>query len=772
MPQGITLQNNFVSGLRTEFTGLNFPENAATETFNCFFDRRGNVRRRFGFDYETAYTLTAIDRDDVAISSYIWTNAGGDGAVELYVLQVGATLRFFRYSSADTSNPISDQLLGSTVSLSSSVPSSGSFTSSKECTYASGNGYLFVFHPDIDPTYITYASGTLTGNVITVKERDFAGVIDNLEDSFRPATLSDAHNYNLFNQGWYAGTAWTATSTSTVSAGTGSKTWTIQTGLTVSAAQVVTVTGTGGGGFTPPIVNMTGTVTSYNSGTGELVLSITSSSYPGGSYSIWSFSAAATGIINTFNTAAAGYPSNVDVWWRYKNTSGVYDPGTTINDVSQFAGPAPKGRFILDSFNQQRTTVSSVSNITAVTTLVRPRIGAWFQGRVWYSGIDASFAASGTSGGISWSETIYFSQIVEKIEQLGRCYQVNDPSSEDLFDLLPTDGGTIRIQGCGKIYKLFPVQNGMLVHCANGIWFITGSQGIGFSANDYTITKISGVQASTSTSFVDVQGWPMFWNDEGIYTVGPSQQGGGLMVENIAKPTILKFYQDIPLISKKYARGSYDPLNMIVQWCYRSTNESSTTTRYEFDRILCLNLQTGAFYPYSFSGTPKIHDITYVQSPGGSSAPQPVFKYLTSASNGAGSYNFTFSEEKETDYEDWDVYGTAVDYSSYFVTGYSLHGKGATKVSPNYLYMYVNNESNGQYKIRGIWDYAIHADSNRFSSQETATITASTTNFGKAFKRHRIRGHGYVLQFRVDSVAGQPFDIHGWSVHEVINQSV
>jgi len=52
---------------------------------------------------------------------------------------------------------------------------------------------------------------------------------------------------------------------------------------------------------------------------------------------------------------------------------------------------------------------------------------------------------------------------------VGNCYQVNDPTSDQLFDLLPTDGGVIVIQGCGSIYKLFPLQNALLVFAANGV---------------------------------------------------------------------------------------------------------------------------------------------------------------------------------------------------------------------------------------------------------------------------------------------------------------
>jgi hypothetical protein len=38
-----TVENNFTKGFVTEFTGLNFPENAATDTDNCLYDIVGHV---------------------------------------------------------------------------------------------------------------------------------------------------------------------------------------------------------------------------------------------------------------------------------------------------------------------------------------------------------------------------------------------------------------------------------------------------------------------------------------------------------------------------------------------------------------------------------------------------------------------------------------------------------------------------------------------------------------------------------------------------------
>src|SRR6266404_1958251 len=504
MPQAVntSVENNFVEGLKTEFTGLNFPENACTATSNCVFTLIGDVFRREGIDYEANYALTNINRSGVAISSYIWTNVGGDGQTKVYVLQVGGTLYFYQLTNATASSPLSTTKLASTVTLSSFLATGSTANPNiTECQYTDGNGYLFIFHPNLDPFYCTFAVGVVTANIINIQIRDFAGIFEtSVADNFRPPTLSAEHNYNLINQGWTSGATWTATSQTNVTVGLGSKTFITQTGLTISNGSAVSIGGING-------TSMGGVVTTYTSGTGTLIVNVTSST-GSGTLAPWTLSSTNTNNISVWFTAIGNYPSNSDVWWQFKSSAGAFSPGTTINNITLGTGPAPKGFNILLAFNQQRTSISSVLGLTDVVTTVRPRTGTWFQGRVFYTGVDASQVASGDATFTTWTENIYFSQIIQSnnTSQFGKCYQLNDPTSETLFDLLPSDGGVITIQGCGSIYKLFPVQNGLLVFASNGIWFITGSQGIGFSATDYTITKISGIQSISSTSYVNVKG--------------------------------------------------------------------------------------------------------------------------------------------------------------------------------------------------------------------------------------------------------------------------
>lgn len=744
------IENNFTGGLKTEFTGLNFPENACTDTANCIFSRAGNVTRRMGLNYETNRTLTTIDRDGKGISTFKWDNVSG-ADVQLYVLQIGSTLHFFRSSSATVANPLSDQKLASTITISTYLASGGTYDSSLECQYSEGKGYLFVFHPNCEPFYCTYSAGTITATQITVKIRDTLGIDESeVEDSLRPLTLTDNHQYNLANQGWQKG--WVATSTSSVDLATGSRTFVVAEGLPILVGDRLLIAATIDEAGS--IANsMTGIVTAY-SGTS---LTVTCSAVVGGAgtYDLWNLTPKPPLVYNWYR-AIGNYPSNSDSWWFFKNSDEEFDPADTIDDVSAAAGPAPKGYYLLSAWRQLRTTVSGIPNLADATTLARPQTGCWFQGRVWYAGLESSI----------YTETLYFSQIVEKITQVGLCYQANDPTSEERFDLLPSDGGTIQIQGMGQVYKLFPLQTGLIVFAANGIWHITGSTGVGFTATDYTVTKLSAIKSISGTSFVSILGFPMWWTQEGIYSVSPTESGG-LGVSSVTDKTIASFYADIPFSSHKRARGDYNPITGVVQWLYRSTEASGTVvSRYEFDRILNLNTQTGAFYPWSFSGTPKIVGVNFVSGFGDSTSPASQFKYATSTAISGPSYNFTFSDETATTFTDWAA-TTAVNYTSYTITGYKLHGDAQRKFQSNYVYVFSGNEEDTSYKIQGVWNYATSGNSGKYSALQRVDL--DTDNFRYLYRRHKIRGHGVALQFRITSVDGEPFDIIGWSVWETVN---
>lgn len=776
MPQQIltTLENNFVGGLKTENNPLSFPENACTDTDNCIFSILGDTRRRPGFDLEQSFSTFSIPTINYAMCSYKWNNAGGDGETQILVEQVGPALYFYRSSSATEASPLSTTKLASTIDM---LPFDvGVNLVDVECQFSDGNGYLFVYHPALNPFYCTYSAGVVTAHAINIQIRDFTGALDNLPINQRPGTLSAQHQYNLSNQGWTQGSEWIATDTTTTTAvNNGVHTFTIAAGLPITNGDNVHIFGTVttyGFPQDPSVPVMTASVTNYVGTTLTVNVYSFLSGVIGnmvGSVNPITISPTNNGYINTWFADIGNYPSNADVWWKFKDNTDAFNPGVTNVSVTLGTGPAPKGHYILLAFDQQRDLISGVAGLTDVTTLVRPKTGTWFQGRAWYAGVDAAQAASGDQSHYSWSENIYFSQVVENVSQLGYCYQNNDPTSQDFFDLLPTDGGVIRIQGCGSVYKLFPVQNGLLVFAANGIWFITGSQGIGFTANDYTVTKISAVQSISGTSFVNILGWPVFWNEEGIYTVSPAQQGGGLTVDNLCTNSILSFYSEIPEISKRFVRGDYNPLNYVITWVYRSTNETNISDRYNYNRALNVNTSSKAFYPYTIGGAGTIHDVKYISSPGGSNAPDPTFKYFTTYLSGT---LLTFSEERDvTNWVDFkSVDSIGANYESFFVTGYKIHGQALYKFQPMYINMFSDGETATAYKIQGIWDFAGDPNSGKYSAIQL--ITNALTRMNIIYRRHKFRGRGLALQMKVTSVNGMPFNIIGWSTVESRNAGV
>lgn len=758
------VENNFVKGLITESTGLNFPEHATTDTDNCTYTLIGDVTRRLGINKEVNGAALGIPRAGFALSDFMWANAGGDGLTQIAVRQIGNGLYFYRSSSSTISAPLSTQFLSTQIiDLTPYVASGGGLDTTKECQFTTGNGYLFVFHPNCEPIYCTYNAGTITANVIFIKIRDLVGIPEvGVPDNLRSPAITGAHDYNLINQGWVQGAPWSALSTTSVTVGTGAKVFTIPAGLTITPGQTVTVTMTLPDTGAPSLIGaMTGTVTSYSVTTLTLSISTASGS---GTFANWTIIPISTGYLNTFASAAGVYPSNADQWWQFKNTSDVFDPATTLGNVTIGSGPAPKGNIILQAFNQQRTIQSGIGGITDIKTVIRPKTGCWFQGRVWYTGVDFAFPNTGSAPYTNFSENIYFSQIATGTSQFGLCYQQNDPTSATLFDLLPTDGGIINIQGCGSIFELFPIQNGLIVRAANGIWFITGSQGIGFTANDYTITKIADIKSISSTSSVNVNGYPYFWNEEGIYAISATQTGG-LEVNPITLGTILSFYNEIPVSCKKFAKAAYHPIDYIIQWVYRDTEPGSITDRYSFNKILNYSTANKAFFPYTVDNSVcNINGILYVSYPGGTSTPEPSFKYPSTIPAG-----LTYADENDEDLIDWSGPITGgVDYTSYFVTGYRLKGQAIKKFQPQYIMMY--SRTNGvlnSYKIQGLWDYANNRNSGRWSTQQLVTNGINRSDV--IFRRHKIRGHGYALQMKVTSVPGIPFDIIGWAAVDTVN---
>lgn len=792
MPRQLAVSKefNFSRGLITEASGLNFPENGCTETYNCVFNETGPVSKRPPIDFEPNYSTTDVDRSNKALSTYVWKAVSDEGDFTIVVVQIGSTLYFYNTAAVSLSRGF---VSASQVDLSSYFTSTGQDV--QECSYANGLGYLFVFHPGMDPVYVSYnsSSNSFSASAITLKIRDFKGVADILAVDERPSTQTTAHQYNTYNQGW-ATTSVTKADTVTFTNSSSSIGWPDHK-LAVGNLVYFTTTDTLPTNFsasTPYYVvsvvdTDTITVSSYSAGTAIVAGSAGAGTQTGYTYIPY----------EQWTSTRSDYPSNADVWWDFKDENGVFDLAY-VNSYSRGSAQAPRGHYILDLFNQDRDAVSGLTGLTDVTYTERPSIGEFFSGRLWYTGIPNN----------SLNNKIYYSQIIEDISQVGYCYQKYDPTSEDLSILLPTDGGEITISEIGTIYHMKVMGNYLVLFASNGIWGIAGSQGLGFDPTDYSITRIRDIGSLSSSSFVDINIATVWWNSDGIYTIQLTKDG--LDVKSLTDDTVKAFYQQIPTLSKKQARGTFNSRTGIITWLYRSDVASDVTSIYEYDRILKLNTKTLAFYPWTLSSStiPMIHSVVAPDVIGQStnvafdvidsssdtvvdnSSNQVVAfnygkfatniittKYLTSYVNG-GTYSFTWSSENPYNSEsnnnflDWYKYdSTGIDYTSYFISGYRLRGDGIRNFQSNYLYLFSDTEENlPTYDVSARWDYSTSEDTGRWPTKHRIAFTENNYKFQR--RRLKIRGYGLTVQFKCTSLTGEPMNVTGWSVFETSNPGI
>lgn len=191
--------NTFVKGLVTEASPLNFPDNASLEEKNFVLNRDGSRQRRLGMDFEAGYSnlnrsIVLSDVPDLPVKSFIWENPNRDGTLEIAVIQVGHDLFFYNAkASAISSAPLNS---GNSFTL------TGPEAATIEAT--SIQGYLILSTGTTEVARLTYdyTNDEVTGELYQLSIRDLFGIDDGLTPGERPTSLSDAHEYNLSNQGW------------------------------------------------------------------------------------------------------------------------------------------------------------------------------------------------------------------------------------------------------------------------------------------------------------------------------------------------------------------------------------------------------------------------------------------------------------------------------------------------------------------------------------------------------------------------------------------
>lgn len=477
-------------------------------------------------------------------------------------------------------------------------------------------------------------------------------------------------------------------------------------------------------------------------------------------------------------------------WYAGKDANGVYSK-TEWDKTYAGSSLIVNGHFTYDLYNINRSANSSgatnyveTSRFSAVTA---------YAGRMWYAGMGNKNASN-----------IFFSKLVTQDEDLGKCLQGNDPTSEEFPDLLDVDGGFVSIPDAYNITRLHVLGSKLIVFAENGVWTISGIDST-FTPTSYTVSKIANNGLAYEGSFVAEEGnRPYWWSTSGIHTLGVSPENQTLTEQNVSLTTIQSFYNTIRADKRSQVVAAYDSFNKRVGWFYPDNDEG---TDYKLNNVLWWDEAIAAFYPwritdavagqhmlfpfYTKGATTSNIDLVVTDSQG-SELVDSLGNTVVVTRDGRGYYSsalqvlvrdssgqVTFAQFTDTEFKDW---GSA-DYESFVEGGIDFVGDMTRHKSLIYLnsYFSVTEEAISGDDILGFtferpsscmvstyWDFKTKPSQTPQEAYRLKDLPVpdgtGPANYPKTVtsSRLRLKGRGKSLRLRFDSKAGHDFHLLGY----------
>lgn len=499
--------------------------------------------------------------------------------------------------------------------------------------------------------------------------------------------------------------------------------------------------------------------------------------------------------ITAYQASQTTYPSNAQIWFQGKNATDDFTPALL---VKQFFGSseAPKGRFLLEVFNRDRTSVSGVATIPVEIEAFRPRSVAFFAGRAWYAGIPSK-----TIG--SW---VLFSQVVTGDDKYAKCYQAADTTSEFTPDLVDSDGGVIPIPEAGSVVKLVPLASSLFVFAENGVWKISGGTG-GFAATDYNVDKITSFGAISPSAIVEIEEAIAYWSNGGIFILARDQVSAEFTTKSLSNDTVQTLYASIPNENKRYAQGIYNPETGEVMWLFKSTpNTDLSVGRFIKDRFLILDTRLKAFYTHTIASLAGDSPVIVsgglaVNQENSGNVEARIEKFLTVGVT-SGQFALTFSDfeaiqDTSNKFKDWfsvDLVGIETTPLPFITTGYKLAGEGSKEFQTPRIITHMKRTETGfdsslEAKntsgclMQARWQWSNNELANRWSTSEqiyrhrrgyipTGVSDIYDDGFPVVTANSKARGKGMALHIKYACESGKDCQLIGWSILYNVNTNV
>jgi len=361
---------------------------------------------------------------------------------------------------------------------------------------------------------------------------------------------------------------------------------------------------------------------------------------------------------------------------------------------------------------------------------------------------------------------ILFSKIlVDDLNVIGRCYQLNDPTSQEISDVLASDGGEVPLQNAGTIIKMVEFQRGIVAFCERGVFYLAGADG-GFTAEAYQVSKITEDSLYARNAVVNIGDLIIYVAYDGIIAL-QANEFGTLKPTNLTETIIDTYYKDF--------------IHPALFSVYNIDKKQIWYVNPETSKALIQDLRTQGFYPQQFSinGTTK-------KIPTGFAVENADFVSFIYEDIPLSTFNIL--ELKDSNFQD-----VGVNYESYLVTAEENLGQFTHKKDvPNIMVLMNKTEtiiesfdgSDYTYDLPSAcymsaqYDYAQTSAAKTYTNERQiyrvnhrgfipSTPTFPTPfNDGRSMVEYRdlLRGSGKSVRFKFRSDDNKDMQILGYSV--------
>lgn len=780
----------FTGGINTDVSPLSFPDGVSLDEENFELMPDGSRRRRRGLRLEDGgvqLDAPALDLDNAsAFASYRWLNVSGDSELQFIVIQVGRFLYFFEDSETLSSNQVGDPIDLNEFNTTDNDTNINKYA----VTFADNTGVLYVSAPKIQPVSIEWDVDASQFNVTSVplKIRDFKGIDDGIPLTTQPTSLSNAHYYNLKNRGWkdvditqyFSDKAkypaknmvpwkgYRRLIDTAYAEEDGEKEW----NSTKLEQEVF------GNSSAPQGSLFLDPFDTIHSADDDAVGAVPIVTWSKAVFDLetWTVTIEATGhgLAPGDDVIISGNQfehTNTHLQVVTNSLNGTYNVETTpdANHLTILYTHSP----LFGAFTDQYKLLGYLDeqglvNSDGLTTVQRPRAVAGFASRIFWAGTDHP----------AYSDIIFFSQIITKTTQRGRCCSENDPTGEHLNELLPSDGGTIQVPGMGGVLKMVPFGSGLYVFSTQGVWEIGPGQAGFFSATGYSVRKVSEVEASSVLGVVAGDFGIVFTSPRGIFVLVQDPNSGFVTAQSLSEGRLQTLWNAVPVSKQIRTQCVFDSARKRYYILYTL---NAGAPPFLFDRALVFDGTRQAWYRMKFPGTTADHIIGAVTISGADESDgSQKLKMFARRDTDQGLDIMDFNHD---DFEDFD----GDEMIPYLLTGYDNVGDFQRRRQAPICHVFMNRTETGYTAVgdemipvnegsiflEARWDWANRDITGKFSDPQQVyrhvrafhpTAVDDLDGYPVVVTRNKLRGRGRALHLKFYGEEGKDAHLLGWAL--------